>query len=183
MHEPHVAEDIFQQMLREARVTVLLGHALHEKSGVKKNGAAVTEIAMKNGDSFAPDIFIDSSYEGDLMAQAGVSYTWGRESSEQYGESLGGVRRETPKHQFSLSLSPRRAHGTLLPETHDRPAGHPGAPDRKVQAYTFRMCFSDDRPNQVRFPHPADYTPQRYQLLARLLKARTDAEGAPPKLA
>ena len=104
MHEPHVAEDIFRQMLREAHVTVLLGHALREKNGVRKNGSSITEIAMENGDSFTADIFIDSSYEGDLMAQAGVSYTWGRESSEQYGESLGGVRGETPKHLFTVNL-------------------------------------------------------------------------------
>ena len=71
----------------------------------------------------------------------------------------------------------------LMPEIHDHPAGQPGAADRKVQAYNFRMCFSDDPSNQVRFPQPAGYTAQRYHLLARLLKARTDAEGAPPKLA
>jgi len=183
MHEPHVAEDIFRQMLREAHVTVLLGHALREKNGVRKNGSSVTEITTENGDTFTADIFIDSSYEGDLMAQAGVSYTWGRESSEQYGESLGGVRGETPKHQFTVNLSPRGPDGKLMPEIHDHPAGQPGAAERKVQAYNFRMCFSDDPSNQVRFPQPAGYTPQRYQLLARLLKARTDAEGAPPKLA
>src|ERR1044071_757279 len=107
MHEPHVAEDIFREMLTEARVPVFLEHRLREKSGVKKNGAVISEITMENGASFEARIFIDSSYEGDLMAQAGVSYTWGRESSAQYGESLGGVRGETPKHQFTVDLSPR----------------------------------------------------------------------------
>src|SRR5207249_10055515 len=175
MHEPHVAEDIFRQMLREAHVTVLLGHALREKNGVRKNGSSITEIAMENGDSFTADIFIDSSYEGDLMAQAGVSYTWGRESSEQYGESLAGIRGETPKHQFTVNLSPRRPDGKLLPEIHDHPAGKPGAADKKVQAYNFRMCFSDDPANMVPFPKPPGYTPKRYELLARLLTARTQA--------
>ena len=182
MHEPHVAEDIFRAMLREARVTVLSGHRLREKNGVVKNGDTVTAIAMENGASFTADIFIDSSYEGDLMAQAGVSYTWGRESSEQYGESLAGIRGETPKHQFTVNLSPRRPDGKLLPEIHDHPAGKPGAADKKVQAYNFRMCFSDDPAGQVRFSKPAGYNPKRYALLARLLKARTEAEGSAPKL-
>jgi hypothetical protein len=183
MHEPHVAEDIFRQMLREAHVTVLLDHRLREKSGVRKSGLTVTEILAENGGAFAADIFIDSSYEGDLMAQAGVSYTWGRESSEQYGEPLAGVRGETPKHQFTVNLSPRGADGRLLPEIHDHPAGTPGSADKKVQSYNFRLCFSDDPANQIRFPKPEGYRAARYELLAHLLKARTAAEGAAPKLA
>ena len=182
VHEPHVAEDIFRQMLREAHVTVLLGHRLREKNGVQKNGLTVTGITTENGGAFAADMFIDSSYEGDLMAQAGVSYTWGRESSGQYGEPLAGVRGETPKHQFTVNLSPRGSDGRLLPEIHDHPAGKPGAADKKVQSYNFRMCFSDDPANQVRFPKPEGYSATRYELLAHLLKARTAAEGAAPKL-
>jgi FAD-dependent oxidoreductase family protein len=182
MHEPHVAEEIFRQMLREAGVTVLLNHRLREAGGVQKNGSAISAITMDNGASFEADIFIDSSYEGDLMAQAGVSYTWGREGIAQYGESLAGVREETPQHQFTVNLSPYDAGGKLLPEIQDQPRAAPGAADRKVQAYNFRLCFSDDPANQVRFPRPAPYDPMRYELLARLLAARTAAEGAPPRL-
>jgi len=182
MHEPHVAEEIFRQMLAEARVTVLLGHRLREKNGVKMEGATVREIAMEDGSSFAARIFIDSSYEGDLMAQSGVSYTWGRESSDQYGESLAGVRGETPFHQFTVNLEARDASGHLLPEISSQPPGKPGSADRKVQAYNFRMCFSDDLSNQVPFGKPEAYDAKRYELLARLLKARTQAEGAAPKL-
>src|SRR5438876_124335 len=129
MHEPHVAEDIFRAMLQEARVTVLTSHRLREKNGVSKNGDSVTGIVMDNGASFTADVFIDSTYEGDLMAQAGVSFTWGRESSEQYGESLAGVRDETPKHQFTVNLSPRGSGGKLLPEIYDQPVAKPGAAD------------------------------------------------------
>jgi hypothetical protein len=182
MHEPHVAENIFQQMLSEARVTVLLEHRLREKAGVSKNVSAVTEIAIENGASFAAEVFIDSSYEGDVMAQAGVSFTWGREGTEQYGESLAGVRDETPKHQFTVNLPARDANGKLLPEIYDQAPGKAGAADRKVQAYNFRMCFSDDPAGQVPFPKPEAYNPRRYELLARLLTARTEAEGGPPKL-
>lgn len=183
MHEPRVAEDIFRQMLRDAHVAVFLDHRLREKSGVHKNGLTITGIATDNGASFDADIFIDSSYEGDLMSEAGISFTWGRESSEQYGESLGGVREETPKHQFTVNLAARGPDGKLLPEISAQPPGKPGAADRKVQSYNFRMCFSDDPANQVRFAKPAGYTPQRYALLARLLQARAAAEGAAPKLA
>src|SRR6476646_1728510 len=123
MHEPHVAEDIFRQMLREAKVTVLMNHRLRASNGIVKNGATVTEISMENGESFTGSIFLDSSYEGDLMAQAKVSFTWGREGSDQYGESLAGVRGETPKHQFTVNISPRGANSKLLPEIYDRPVG------------------------------------------------------------
>jgi hypothetical protein len=183
MHEPHVAEEIFRQMLREARVTVLLNHRLREQNGVAKNGPMVTEITMDNGAAFAAKIFVDSSYEGDLMAQAKVSYTWGREGSDQYGESLAGVRGETPKHQFTVNLAARDAAGKVLPEIYHQPVGAAGSADRKVQAYNFRMCFADDPANQAPFSKPAGYTPERYELLARLLQARTRAEGKPPKLA
>lgn len=183
MHEPHVAKDIFRQMLRDAHVAVFLDHRLREKSGVQKNGLTIIGIATDNGASFDADVFIDSSYEGDLMSEAGISFTWGRESAKQYGESLGGVRDETPKHQFTVNLAPRGPDGKLLPEISAQPPGKPGAADRKVQSYNFRMCFSDDPANQVRFAKPAGYTPQRYALLARLLKARAAAEGAAPKLA
>lgn len=180
--EPHVAEDVFRKMLDEAGVTVLLRHRLREKTGVNKEGANIKEIAMDNGSRFRAKVFVDSSYEGDLMAQAGVSFTWGREGMEQHGESLAGVREETPKHQFTVNISPYDARGKLLPEINPEPRGQPGSADQKVQAYNFRMCFSDDPANQVRFPKPGGYEPARYELLARLLKARSEKEGAPPRL-
>ena len=182
VHEPHVAEEIFRKMLAEAHVAVLTGQRLREKDGVKKDGAAVREIAMEDGSTFTAAIFIDSSYEGDLMAQAGVSYTVGREAASQYGESLAGVRGETPKHQFTVNIKARDQSGRLLPEIFPAPPGPPGTADKKVQAYNFRLCFSDDPQNQVRFARPERYDAHRYELLARLLKARTEAEGAAPKL-
>src|SRR5205809_1120482 len=82
----------------------LLDRRLREKDGVRKSGARVEAITMENGEQYSARIFADCTYEGDLMAHAGVSYTWGRESSAQYGESLAGVRGETPKHQFLVDL-------------------------------------------------------------------------------
>src|SRR6266481_4933111 len=161
--EPHVAEPIFRQMLSEAGVTVLLDHRLREKDGVRQEGGRIVSIVMDNGARFDGKVFADCSYEGDLMAQAGVQYTWGRESAAQYGESLAGVRGETPKHQFLVDLSPRGADGKLLPEISDTPAGEIGVAERKVQAYNFRLILSHDPANQVAYPKPARYDPARYE--------------------
>jgi hypothetical protein len=180
--EPHVAEEIFRKMLAEARVTVLLEHRLRENNGVRKDGATMAGITMENGASFTAGVFVDSSYEGDLMAQAGVLYTVGRESSAQYAESLAGVRGETPKHQFRVNIGARDESGRLLPGISIQPPGPPGSADKKVQAYNFRLCFSSDPQNQVRFAAPPAYDRHRYELLARLLRARMEAEGRPPRL-
>jgi hypothetical protein len=180
--EPHVAETIFRDMLRQAGVTVLFNRRLREKDGVHKSGPRVESIAMENGEQYAAPIFADCTYEGDLMAQAGVGFTWGRESSTQYGESLAGVRGETPKHQFLVDLLPRDANGKLLPEISAEPAGEPGAADRKVQAYNFRMILSHDPANQVAYPKPGAYDPARFELLARMLAAMQKKQGRSPKL-
>src|SRR6185503_12979383 len=97
--------------------------------------------------------------EGDLMAQAGVSYTWGREASAEYGESLAGVRDRTPLHQFRASVSPRGPNGALLPEVMPRSAEAVGAADKRVQAYNFRLCMTRTPANRVPWPKPARYAP------------------------
>jgi len=113
--EPHVAEAVFQDLVKEAGVRVFLGHRLREKSGVQKSGSRVTGIVMENGTRFTAKIFADASYEGDLMAQARVSYTWGREGISAFNESLAGVREQTPLHQFRAAVSPFDAAHRLLP--------------------------------------------------------------------
>ena len=90
--EPHIAEQVFQEMVKEAGVSLFYQHRLKEQGGVRKKGRQVREIVMENGARFRARLFADASYEGDLMAQAGISYTWGREGSAQYNESLAGVR-------------------------------------------------------------------------------------------
>ncbi|MBE3099742.1 MAG: FAD-dependent oxidoreductase [Planctomycetes bacterium] len=181
-HEPHVAEQIFREMLKESGVTVLERRRLREKAGVRKEGSRVVEITMENGASFTAAIFSDNSYEGDLMAQAGVTYAWGREAGGEYGEALAGVREQTPFHQFLVDVPARGPDGTLLPEISSEPVSPAGAADRKVQAYNFRACFSHDRANQAPFPKPAGYDPGRYALLARLLQTRMEKEGRIPEL-
>ena len=180
--EPHVAEGIFRDMAKQAGVSLFEHQRLSEKSGVRKDGARLAAIRTEAGDEFTAKVFIDSSYEGDLMAQAGVTYTYGREASAQYGESLAGVRDRTPYHQFLVDIPARDAAGKLLPEVSSRQLPPPGTADKAVQAYNFRMCFTDVAANRVTFAKPAGYDSARYQLLARLIRARTQAEGRVPPL-
>jgi hypothetical protein len=115
------------------------------------------------------------------MAQAGVTWTYGRESSAQYGESLAGVRDRTPFHQFLTDISAKDAGGRLLPEISAAKLPAPGSPDKAVQAYNFRMCFTE-APDRVAFAKPEGYDASRYALFARLISARTAAEGRVPPL-
>lgn len=178
--EPHVAEAIFRQMLDEMHVTLLLGKRLKEHGGVAKTGRTITALVMEDGSRYVARVFADCSYEGDVMAQAQVSYTWGRESSDEYGESLAGVRSHTPFHQFLVPISAYDSNHTLLPEIFAGPKGATGSADRKVQAYNFRLCLTRRTDSLVPFPKPANYDPRRYELFARLIAALTKRDGHPP---
>jgi len=179
-YEPKVGEQVFREMLDQAGVRVLMRHRLREKTGVTKSGTRLASIVTEDGSKFEGRMFADCSYEGDLMAQAGVEYTVGRESHAQYGESLAGVRDRTPLHQFLVRVSPYDANGKLLPEVDPGPKAPSGTADKKEQAYNFRMILSDDPANLVPFPKPPGYDPHRYELLARLLEATTKAKGRAP---
>jgi hypothetical protein len=179
-YEPKVGEQVLREMLEQAGVRVLMRHRLREKTGVEKSGTKLASIQTENGPTFAGRMFADCTYEGDLMAQAGVRYTFGRESQAEYGESLAGVRERTPLHQFLVRVSPYDADGKLLAEVDSGPRGTPGSSDKKVQAYNFRMILSEDPGNQVAFPKPPAYDSKRYELLARLLDAMTAKLGRAP---
>ena len=179
-YEPKVGEEVFREMLAQAGVKVLYHHRLREKGGVEKSGTEVTSITTENGEKFEGKMFADCSYEGELMAQAKIAYTLGRESQSAYGESLAGVRERTPLHQFMVKISPYDSNGKLLPEVDPGPRAAPGSADKKVQAYNFRMILSEDPANQIPFPKPPNYDPKRYELLARLLEANTKRLGRAP---
>ena len=178
-YEPHVGEQVLKEMLDQAHVEVRFHQRLRERTGVEKTGAVVRAITMEDGTTYRARVFADCTYEGDLMAQAHVSYTFGRESSAQYGESLAGVRERTPLHQWLVPVKAHDASGKLLPEISPEPRGETGAADKKVQAYNFRMILSDDPANRVPFPRPRNYDPHRYELLARLLAGMTEKLGHP----
>lgn len=183
MPEPRVAEAVLNEMIQEAKnVVVYLNHRLKEKGGVKKQGTRVVEIKMENGGVFQATIFADASYEGDLLAQAGVDFTWGREGSAQYGESLAGVRPKDRNHQFDFPVPARDENKKLLPEIQTQPRGEIGAGDRKVQAYNFRLILTNDPNNRLSFTRPSSYHPKRFDLLARFLSEFVNQKGRAPRM-
>ncbi|HWQ52056.1 MAG TPA: FAD-dependent oxidoreductase [Bryobacteraceae bacterium] len=179
MPEPKAAEAIMREMLREAGVTLFERHRLREKNGVRREGTRIAEITTENGARFAAKVFADATYEGDLMAQSRVSYTFGRESSAQYGEPLAGVRAVTASHQFAVDIPARDADGRLLPEISAEPRGEPGSADKRIQAYNFRVIATNVPANRIPWEKPAGYDVKRYELLARYLTAMTAYMGRP----
>jgi hypothetical protein len=182
LHEPRVAETIFRDMLTAAGVQLFERQRLREKDGVRKNGATVAAFTTEDGTEFTAAIFIDAGYEGDLMAQSGVTWTYGREGASQYGETLAGVREKTPLHQFLVDVAAKDASGKLLPEISAATLDPAGALDKKVQAYNYRMCFSDLPENRRAWSKPANYNAARYALLPRLIAAQAKKEGHTPPL-
>jgi hypothetical protein len=174
--EPHVAEAVFQRMLDEAKVPLVLGERLDLRPGVgvRQEGRRIAAVVMESGRALAGRMFIDATYEGDLMARAGVEYTVGREPNSRYGETLNGVQtRQARWHQFTRPVDPYVRPGDpasgLLPGIQPGPPGAEGSGDRRIQAYCFRTCLTDLPANRVAFPKPADYDPRQYDLLLRYL--------------
>lgn len=159
--EPHAAEKILNDMVKEAKVDLFFKHRLKEKGGVKKQDGKIVTITMENGASFSAKVFIDATYEGDLMAFAGVSYIVGREAQSVYDEYSAGIREGSGTHKAYDD------NGKLLPGILPHPPGPIGAGDKKTQAYNFRLSLTNDKNNQVPFPKPANYDPARYTELYR----------------
>jgi hypothetical protein len=177
--EPHVAERLFETLVAEAKVPVFRDEWLDRAKGVTKLGPKITVIHTLSGKAFRGRAFIDATYEGDLMAAVGVSFTVGRESNARYGETLNGVQtRHAVSHQFEKPVDPFVVPGDpssgLLPGIHPGPPGKEGEGDRRVQAYCFRMCLTDHPENRVPFARPEGYDPKQYELLGRYLRAGWD---------
>ena len=163
-------------MVAEHGIPVFRDEWLDRAHGVEKDGTRVVAIRTLGGKTYRGRMFIDATYEGDLMAAAGVSYTVGREPNAKYGETLNGVQtRRADKHQFERPVDPYNVPGDpssgLLPRIHAGPPGEDGAGDRRVQAYCFRMCLTDLPENRVPFAKPEGYDPRQYELLGRYLRA------------
>ena len=175
--EPKVAEAVFLQMLKEANIAVVMRERLNRTSGVKKADGRIVSITMESGKVFSGKQFIDTTYEGDLMAAAGVRYTVGREANSVYGETLNGnqVKANVHNHRFLKNVDPWLTPGDpssgLVPEVENAGAGEEGTGDHRVQAYCFRMCMSKAPSNRVPFPKPEKYDEKRYELLFRNFEA------------
>jgi hypothetical protein len=174
--EPHVATKVYDDMIAAAKVPVAFGERLDLKKGVKKDGARITQIVMESGKVFAGKMFIDATYEGDLMAKAGVSYHVGREANATYGETINGVQvGHARSHQFTKQVDPYVVPGDpksgLL---HGIQADGPGEEfggDRRVQAYNFRMCTTDAPDNRITWEKPEGYDEKMFELALRNVEA------------
>lgn len=191
--EPHKAEQVFNEMAREAGVKTHFNALL---ASVKKSGARITELVMENGDVFRAKVFIDATYEGDLMAKAGVSYTILREGNAKYGEAYNGIHyseRFLPRTGFEqpgptgrlknglgvwdrdFPLDPYVVKGDvksgLLPLINEGGAGKPSDAAPGVQAYCYRLCLTTNPANMIPITPPSDYDPKRYELVVRFIEA------------
>jgi len=171
--EPSVALLTLQAMLAEAKVKPTFKKRL---KSVIKTGTTIEKIVTEDGDTYSAKMFIDATYEGDLLAAAGVKYHVGREGREVYGESLAGVQAFSRAHQFYVPVNGYDALKKPLPLINVGDPGKPGQGDRKVQAYNYRLCLTDRADNRVLFSKPEGYDPARFELLARYLKARPEVK-------
>jgi hypothetical protein len=172
--EPHVAEKVFEDFVAENNITIYRDEWLNRENGVMKKDGKIVSFSTLSGKTFTGKIFMDATYEGDLMASAGVSYHVGRESTSQYNEQWNGVQTGVLHHQhwFDKPLSPYKipgdpASGVLPLISTDHP-GEYGAADNKIQAYCFRMCMTNHPENRVPFPKPENYDSTQYELLVRM---------------
>ena len=172
--EPHIAERIFDQWIKEMDVPVVRNAWLDRDKGVQKQGTTIVSITTLCGKTFKGKAFIDATYEGDLMATAGVDYHVGRESNDVYGETWNGnqVGILHHGHWFKSPVDPYVIPGDpssgRLKYIDDSEPGRRGDGDHRVQAYCFRMCLTDHPENRVPFAKPEGYNPNDYELSARI---------------
>jgi len=175
MFEPHVAEKIYRTWLAEFPISILT-ERLDLERGVTRDGARIVSLTMESGRRIAGRMFVDATYEGDLMAKAGCRYHVGREANAVYGETLNGVQvAHARSHQFIRDVDPYVRPGDpssgLLPLVQAEPPGPDGEGDRHLQAYNFRMCTTDVPENRRPWPRPDGYDPARFELLLRNFEA------------
>jgi hypothetical protein len=175
--EPHAAEAVFEDLVAAHKIQVLREEWLNRDQGVEMKDGRIVSFQTLSGKTFAGKMFIDATYEGDLMAAAKVSYHVGREASSKYGEEWNGVQTGVLHHghYFKTNIDPYKVPGDpssgLLPLISAENPGVKGAGDNKVQAYCFRMCLSNHPGNRVPFTKPEGYDPSQYELLVRVFQS------------
>lgn len=183
--EPHVAEQIFDDFVREYNIQVDRDHWLDREKGVELKNGKISSIKMLNGKLYRGKIFIDATYEGDLMAAAGVRYHVGRESNSVYNEQWNGVqkdhkvayrflnesRKHFPKREVDPYVVPGDSSSGVIPRVSQNYPGKTGEGDNKIQAYCFRLCLTNVKDNQIPFEKPENYDPWQYEVLGRLFEA------------
>jgi hypothetical protein len=178
--EPHVAEAAFEKMIADNKITVYRDEWLNRENGVTKKDGRITSITTLSGKTFKGKIFIDATYEGDLMASTGVSYHVGREATSVYNETWNGVQKGVfhHGHWFKDNIDPYKIPGDpssgLLPRISSEIPGENGTGDSKIQAYCFRLCLTQNPGNKVPIIKPEGYDSTQYELLVRLSATRWD---------
>jgi len=172
-----VAEQTFMSMLAGAGVTLYTNLQL---ASVTLSNLNITQMAMADGSVFRAKEFIDATYEGDLMAQSGVTFTWGRESSATYGESLAGVVLNGVTYQCDPYVIPGNSASGLLPLIQTNALGTTGAGDKRMQTYNFRLCLTQNTTNQIAITAPANYDEATYELVRRYINAYVAVNGSVP---
>ncbi|MEM7697780.1 MAG: FAD-dependent oxidoreductase [Verrucomicrobiota bacterium] len=178
--EPSVAEKVFEDYISEFEIPVFRDEWLDREEGVKMSGSDIVAITTLSGKTFRGKMFLDTTYEGDLIAAAGVDYHVGREANAEFEENWNGVQTGVDHHNHHFQLlnspvSPYRIPGDpesgLLPRISPDPPGEYGSADARVQAYCFRMCLTDHPENRIPFTAPDGYDPDQYELLIRCFEA------------
>jgi len=175
--EPHAAENVFEGFVTENEIEIYRDEWLDREGGLVKENGRIVSFKTLSGKTFTGKMFIDATYEGDLMASAGVSYHVGREANSAYGEEWNGVQAGVfhHGHYFKENIDPYVVPGDpssgLLPYISSDKPGPNGSGDHKIQAYCFRMCLSNHPDNRVPFAKPEGYDPSKYELLARVYAA------------
>lgn len=186
--EPSAALKVYQDMISNEKIDVFYRQRLNRQTGVRKEGSRIISIHMESGEEYRGGIYIDATYEGDLMATAGISYTTGRESNAQYGENLNGVQPNDTSltltgvvsmngihHNFVDGVDPYVVSGDpgsgVLPFIDTTGPGATGQGDDRIQAYCYRMCLTDHPDNRIPFEKPDNYNEMDYELLLRNYEA------------
>jgi|JI10StandDraft_1071094.scaffolds.fasta_scaffold00534_20 hypothetical protein len=178
--EPSAAENVFEAWVKEKGITVIRPALLDREKGVIVENKRIQSIQTLDGQTFVGKMFVDATYEGDLLAAAGVSFHVGREANAQYGEKWNGVQVGIlhHRHHFGVlkeGISPYVTPGDpasgVLPNVSVAPPGEYGQADHRVQAYCFRMCLTNHPANRIPFPKPEGYDPKQYEILRRVLVA------------
>jgi len=179
--EPHVAEAVFDRWVQESGVEVVRGARLDRERGVQVDDGRIQSVTTTDGRTFAGKVFIDTTYEADLMAAAGVSFYVGRESNQRYDETLNGVQVKNTNRRIGDKYTPVDPYRTpgdpssgLVWGIHEGGPGTDGEADDRVQAYCFRMCLTDVPENRVPFPKPDNYDDAKYELLLRWFETGQD---------
>lgn len=186
--EPTAAKKVYQDMMEVENITLVIGQRLDRTKGVNSQNNRIIQIVMESGETYSGKMFMDATYEGDLLAAAGVTYEVGREANKKYGETLNGVQankynvtltgsvsRNATHHNFVDGIDPYVVKGdpssNLLPFIIEGGPGIDGSADKGIQAYCFRMTLTDHPDNRIPFEEPANYNELEYELLFRNYEA------------